>query len=215
MTFDPGDKITIEQGECHHAARACEFVRRLDSCQADLKFSPVIIEGNLIDPNPDAIPEAVMMTAVEKAIEKELQSFVSANAALFELHRKWPVIYQLNVVFPGHTRSWIIDFSRQSLQVQAGESALANMTTYITGSSLYGIITGTRGWDYAMLGSFCRRFQRLYTVTSSGVLRGGVGSQVSDPLELLYPYQQVLEKVLDRQVNAWLPASGKLQAVAS
>jgi hypothetical protein len=91
---------------------------------------------------------------------------------------------------------------RNSLRVFPGGNSLANLFALITASSLHGMTTGTREWDYALLGGFCRNFHKLYSITTAGIVRAD-WMETADPLRLLLPYQEIFEKVLDYEVQKW------------
>jgi hypothetical protein len=199
---DPGDVITARGGTCRLISHGCEFVRRLDGARSILDFSPVTTNGTLIDENPDGVDEETMESKIIAAVENDLVTMLREKSSQFLEHRKWGVIYQLEVVLPNNRLNWVIDFSRPELQVVPGRSPLANTFTYITGSSLYGLITRTRGWDYGMLGGYYRNFKSLYSVSPMGIVRAD-NINNSDPLHALFPYQEVLTSILDREVELW------------
>jgi hypothetical protein len=53
-----------------------------------------------------------------------------------------------------------------------------------------------------MIGGYYRRFSKIYTVTGFGLVRPESGLIV-DPLELQFPYRQILSAFLLREVERW------------
>jgi hypothetical protein len=205
FALEPGDVLLLEEHECRTLASGCDFVKRT-GFSADLSFSPVNLQSRLEDDNPDGISSGELESTVHDIMESHLPDFIRKNENAFRLHHKAQVIYQLEVVFPAKTMQWNIDFRSDQPAVSAGHNSLANVFTSITSSSLHGIVSGARGWDYALLGGYCRNFHKLYSVTLEGILRAD-WFDLPDPLRLVYPYQQIFEKVLDRELERWsMPA---------
>lgn len=199
---DPGDRITLKHGEYHHQEGGCDFVARLETDRISLNFAPVTAEPQLRDENLDHVPEHQLEAAATKTIEIELAEFVRAKHRLFVEHQRWKVIWQIEVVLPSRTLAWVVDFVQTIPQISKGHSPLANSFAYITASSLHGLVNRTRGWDYAYLGGYYRSFEKIYSVSPCGLIRRGEGS-LSDPLALMYPYNDILTSILDREVEKW------------
>lgn len=201
FALEPGDVLTIENRECRASSSGSEFVKRT-GYYADLSFSPVVVPATLEDDNPDGIPESELESTVRDIVQGQLSEFIRKSGNAFLVHRRIPVIYQLEVVLPNNSLQFHIDFSAAQPQVSLGRNPLANFFTYITASTLHGIIAGTRGWDYALLGGYCRTWHNLYSVTP-GSISPANWFEISDPLRLLYPYQDIFMKVLDAEVQRW------------
>jgi UDP-MurNAc hydroxylase len=202
-SLDPGDKFQIHNGISKHEAGVSDFVRRLgDGNRALLDFSPVTAGGPLVDDNPEGVPEQELQATVVHAIEERLATCLHLNSAHFDTNRLWKVIYQLQVVLPSNQLLWNIDFSGNEPRLQRGRNPLANVFTIMTGSSIHALSNGTRGWDYAILGGYCRRFQKLYSAGSHGILAGHEAGIV-DPLDMTFPFQECAERFLDNEVKRW------------
>ena len=201
FALEPADVLTIEKGECDVILAGSDFVKRT-GYSADLSFAPVTVQAPLEDDNPDGVSGEELESTVRDIVESRLPDFIRKNDNAFLVHRKNEVIYQLEVVLPEKSLQWNIDFRASQPQVSPGSNPLANLFTLITASSLHGIISGARGWDYALLGSYCRSFHKLYSVTTAGILRAD-WLDIPDPLRLLYPYQEIFVKVLDHEVQRW------------
>jgi UDP-MurNAc hydroxylase len=214
-TFDPGDKFHIEKGVVRHETRASDFVIQTgDGDRTLFDFSPVTAGGPLVDDNPDGVPESELTTTVVHAIEERLATCLRLNSTHFKVNRLWKVVYQLNVVLPNTQLQWSIDFSGSEPRLERGHNPLANVCTTMTGSSIHGLSNGTRGWDFAILGSYCRRFQKLYSTGSHGVLPGQEAGIV-DPLDMIFPFQECAERFLDNEVVRWSQAPAEVLAVCA
>ena len=210
--LDPGDVVSLENHECRVISAGSNFVK-LTGYRADISFSPVVLRAALIDDNPNEVSTEQLESTVKKITEVDLPDFMTGNRNAFLIHGKAGAIYQLEVVFPHKSLQWHIDFRASIPKVSAGCNPLANLFTYITASSLDGIASGTRGWDYALLGGYCRTFQKLYSITTAGMLVPNP-FETPDPLRLLYPYQDVFMKVLDGELQRWNKALEMTTAVA-
>jgi hypothetical protein len=201
FALEPADVLKIEKGECEVISAGSNFVKRT-GYSADLTFAPVTVQAPLEDENPDEVSAAELEATVREIVESRLSDFIRKNENAFLVHRKNKVIYELEVVFQEKSLHWNIDFSALQPQVTPGRNSLANLFALITASSLHGMIAGARGWDYALLGGFCRNFHKLYSVTTAGIVRAD-WIETADPLRLLLPYQEIFEKVLDHEVQKW------------
>lgn len=203
--LDPGDVLTFNKGEFSHQVGGCAFVKKLSGDREELDFSPVTAGHNLRDQLlPDVSPESVRDTICEEA-ETHLISFIKEHPALFKEHYRWKVIYQLSVVFPEGCRKWSFDFSEAEVRLGRGRHPLSNFCAYITASSFYGLLAGIHSWDYAMMGGYYRRFNKVYAVTPYGLARPE-STLLRDPLELLIPYRKILENCLLRETLKWTEA---------
>lgn len=203
ITFDPGDQIHLQDCVSTHEPGGSDFVRQTgEGDRTLLDFSPVTAGGSLIDDNPAGVSDAELEATVIDAIEKRLAGILLHSPQLFAVNHRWKVVYGLTVVLPNALLGWTIDFSDDIPFLSRGRNALTNVVTMITGSSLHGLVHGTKGWDYAILGSYCRRFQKLYSVTENGVV-SRQQSGITDPLEAIFPFQECAERFLDNEVKRW------------
>jgi len=200
--FDPGDVITVSQGSCERGGDRCPFVKPLGGDQEALSFSPVTLDGRLIDENPDHVGEEEMECAITMMLEAELSELLEAKRALLKEHIAWGIIYQLEVTLPGKKLNWFVDFNQSRLYFKQGRHPLANVFACMTGSGLYGLITRSKGWDYSILGGYFRSFRAAYEVTPRGILCPSK-SDIPDPLQILFPYREILVSILDREVEKW------------
>jgi UDP-MurNAc hydroxylase len=201
--LDPGDSVVVRHATVERIAGGCSFVRRTNATPVSLAFRPVTTDTSIIDDNLDAVPEPDLEANTIRAIENDLTRYIAEHPGEFEPHRRWQVIYQVEVVLPSGSQAWTIDFRQQETVAARGPNPLANVFAYITGSALYALGAATRGWDFAELGGYYRRYEKLYAVTPYGLVRGD--EPIADPLELLYPYHDLFRRVLDRELQRWLP----------
>jgi hypothetical protein len=200
---DPGDTVMVTSAGSHHKRGACEFVKGTRSDPSFLTFSPVEVDARIYDENPDGVGKDELESTAIRAVETDLANFLREKPIHFLDHHRWKVIYQLQVISPEDRLFWVIDFSGSTPTVVRGQSALANVTTYITASALYGLSTRTRGWDYAYLGGYYRSFRNAYSATRLGIVRPEKSSLLADPLEFVYPSEEILRCVLDLEIRKW------------
>ncbi|WP_019503699.1 MBL fold metallo-hydrolase [Pleurocapsa sp. PCC 7319] len=207
FTFEPGDIITIDRGECTHLTQSSDFVRMVEDDRELLDFCPVNVDSRLIDDNLDGHDLHEMKKAIKQEVCLSLTQFFNQNQdSLFLEYCHWQVIYQLEVVFPDGSQIWHFDFSEKQIQCRVGRNPLANLFNAITASSLYGIMQGTKGWDYAYLGGFYRSFHKLYQATPYGIVKSiNESSNFSfpQPLYAKFPYDRVYERVRNYETKKW------------
>ncbi|MGL6338909.1 MAG: MBL fold metallo-hydrolase [Waterburya sp.] len=206
FAFDPGDVITFQQGECIHLPQSSGFVEMIEDDLASLSFCPVNFDSRLVDPNLDPDHPDQIRTAIKQEVCVNLPQFFNQNQkSLFLEYYHWQVIYQLEVVFPDGSQTWHFDFSEEQIKCREGRNPLANVFTSISASSFYGILQGTKGWDYADMGGFCRTFHKIYQATPYGIVRFNQGSDVQfqEPLKIKFPYKEVYEKVRNYEIKKW------------
>ncbi|NEO02229.1 MAG: hypothetical protein F6K50_44775 [Moorea sp. SIO3I7] len=58
--FNPGDVVTVKNGEVTYLKQRSSFVQMLEDDQQDLRFSPVNIGDQLIDDNSDTARFSLM-----------------------------------------------------------------------------------------------------------------------------------------------------------
>lgn len=202
LALDPGDVLAFQNGECQAQVGASPFVRNLGGDREELDFFPVLAGGEMRDDTEPPVAAEVLREALSEEIETRLLPFIKDHATLFAEHYRWQVVYQLSVVFPDGVERWSFDFSAATVQLRKGRDPLANLHTLMTASSLYGLLTAALGWDYAMLGGYYRRFNKVYAITEFGLARPESGL-LQDPLELRFPYRKVLDNVLLKEVERW------------
>lgn len=203
FTLDPGDIFKLENGEYSHLKGECKFVNKISDQREDLDFSPVLVGNPIVDNNPDNYDLNDMKAVICEEISVNLVEFIRKNRNfLFIEHCRWQVIYQLEIVFPDGSKIWNFDFSAHNIQAETGRNPLANVFTYITASSFYGIIKHLKGWDYANLGGYYRRFEKLYLPTPQGIIKPDEEA-ISDPLSFRFPYPKILKQILDNEIAQW------------
>ncbi|MCU1267471.1 MAG: hypothetical protein JWM21_3789 [Acidobacteria bacterium] len=203
LTLDPGDVLQLNNGRPKSYPGSSKFVKMLRDDRDELDFLPVKIGDDLVDHNPDSEPLEDIRNTIFEELEAKLPAFLDQHRDAFSEHRRWSVIYQLEVVFPDGSQKWFIDFSEETPKVHPGRNPQANVFALITASGLYALITGKKGWDYVMLGGYYRRYNKIYEVTPLGILQPEA-SLLIDLLELRFPYLQLLESFLSRETEKWL-----------
>ena len=208
--LDPGDVLTFSNGEFTHLKGKCKFVNKIADHREDLDFSPVRVGNEMIDGNPDNYNLEDMKEAICEEVSVNLPQFITKNRDfLFIEHCRWKAIYQLEIVFSDGSKIWNFDFSETDIQAQEGRNPLANLFTYMTASSFYGILKRLKGWDYAHLGGYYRRFQKLYVPTAQGIMKPDEEDRISDPLAFRFPYREILKSVLQNEIAQWTHENGK------
>ncbi|ACC81672.1 conserved hypothetical protein [Nostoc punctiforme PCC 73102] len=206
FSFDPGDVITLNNGEVSHSPQKSTFVKKLADDSDSLYFSPVNTDSKLIDDNPEGYDIEQMKSVIEEEICIHLTKFFNDKKdSLFMEYGYWKAIYQLEVIFPTHSEAWYFDFSEHSIQCRRGKNPLANVFTLIAASSFYGLLKGIKGWDYANFGGYYRCFNKVYQATLYGIIRPFDDSNqgIPDPLSLKFPYKEVYERVRFYEIEKW------------
>ncbi|ACC81673.1 MBL fold metallo-hydrolase [Nostoc punctiforme] len=206
FSFDPGDVITLNNGEVSHSPQKSTFVKKLADDSDSLYFSPVNTDSKLIDDNPEDYDIEQMKSVIEEEICVHLTKFFNdkKDSLLMDYHY-WKAIYQLEVVFPDCSEVWYFDFSEHSIQCQKGKNSLANVFSSIAASSFYGLLKGMKGWDWANMGGYYRCFHKVYQATPYGIIKPLDGSNeiVPDPLSLKFPYKEVYEQIRFYEIEKW------------
>ncbi|MEH1770620.1 MBL fold metallo-hydrolase [Nostoc sp.] len=206
FSFDPGDVITLNNGEVSYSSQKSTFVKKLADDRDSLYFSPVNIDSKLIDDNPEGYDIEEMRSVIEEEVCVHLtQFFNDKKDSLFMEYRYWQVIYQLEVVFPEDSEAWYFNFGKYPIQCQRGKNPLANVFNSIAASSFYGLLKGIKGWDWASMGGYYRCFQKVYQATSYGIIKPLDSSKerVPDPLRLKFPYNQIYEQIRFYEIEKW------------
>lgn len=203
FTLDPGDILVLNKGNLKQLKQMCNFVKILADDTDILDFSPVKVGNDIIDENLDHYNiHEMRKTITEKICFDMPEKFREAKNSLFKEHFQWKVIYQLEIVFPDFCSKWFFDFSQENVQAQVGRNPLANLYTYITASSLYGILKKLKGWDYALLGGYYRTFQKLYLATAQGINKPD-NAKIVEPLLLIFSTEETLESILNIEIEKW------------
>lgn len=203
FALDPGDVLNFQNGEFNYMPASSEFVKKLEDNRDELYFSPVNVESNLIDDNVDNYNIEEVRKTIEEEVCINLSQFFTDNKnSLFIEHCRWQVIYQLEVIFPDCVEQWYFDFTEKIIQAKPGKHSLANFFTTISASSLYGFIEGIKGWDYAHMGGYYRSFKKIYVPTTHGIAQPHK-TQIKEPLDFRFPYQDIYEKVRHHEIEQW------------
>ncbi len=211
--FDPGDTVTLTEETCIHTSASCDYAFMIKNDRECLDFSPVTAGNPLIDPNPEQYVQQNLEDAITAAVEKSLTEFINQNLqTLFVSHRHWQVIYQLDIIFPEGRYRWAIDFAQGSIQAVTGRDPLANLFTYITATSFFSLINKKKEWDYLWCSGDYRTFQKIYRMTSHGILFPESG-EIMDPLQLQYPANFAAGENLNSELARWSNPEVDQQAV--
>lgn len=191
--MDPGDVLEFGAAGFRLDAGGASFVRRLPEARVSLDYRPVDFDGRLVDGSCAPDEAAAIRASVERVMDVELPRFLEeADATCWRLHQQHGVVQQLEVVFPDERLSWCIDFTASPPRMARGASSLATVHSLVTASVLHGIASGTRTWDYAIMGGFYRRF-----------LTFEPQAPLSDPLRLRFPSGQAQASVIEAEVARW------------
>jgi hypothetical protein len=194
FSFDPGDTLEIRDGVTAWTCKGSPYLRRQDDGRALLDFSPVDLSNSMKSQSMPDFDEAHIQSALERLRE------TLAGAERFSEHRRWQVIYQLEIIFPNKVEQWHVDFA-DSTELSEGRHPRANFISKITAAALTGLATSMRGWDYCMLGGYFRTFHRIFLATPNGMLRPQ--EALSDPLAMAFPYEATFRAVLDLELQRW------------
>jgi hypothetical protein len=208
FALDPGDILTFNDGEFRHFPGMCDYARKVRDDNTSLEFSPVKIGNDLKDDNPENLDIELMKQVIEEDLLYRWVEFINKNhESKFREHRKWKLMYQLEITFPDGCQKWVFDFSEDKIKPYKGYNPLTNYFSYITASSLYGLIKGTLGMDYTMAGGYYRTYQKVYSVTPFGIIYPeSVGQVIADPLQLKFSeLEQNPEsnRVLELEIEKW------------
>ncbi len=204
FTLDPGDILTFDKGDYHYLAGSCEFAKKVVDDRECIDFSPVHVGVELVDPNPENYDLELMRQVLYEEICLNLPQFITENrTSIFNEHCRWQAIYQLEVVFPDGSQKWYIDFSQEMIQAQEGRNPLANLFTYITGSSFYSLIQKKRDWDYLICSGEYRSFHKVYSLTRLGIIYPD-NSTIQDPIGFKFPSEYIAGTNVKTEVKKWL-----------
>ncbi|NEO11625.1 MULTISPECIES: MBL fold metallo-hydrolase [unclassified Moorena] len=207
--FNPGDVVTLKNGDVSYMKQKSSFVQMVEDDRYDLRFSPTNTGDCLIDDNSDNYDLEEMKQTIRSEICCNFPKFIKDKQdSLFLEYCHWNLIYQLEIVFPDETQQYYFDFSEKNIECHTGYNPLAHVFTSIAASNFYGMSKGIKGWDSAHMGGYYRNFQKLYLPTPYGIIKPievnqENSSQVKDPLDLRFPYEEIFEKVRQYEVQKW------------
>ena len=216
FALDPGDVLTINKDKFSKSEGNCLFINKLEESREGLDFSPVNIGNNLIDDNPDNYDIDDMRKAIEEEVCLNLPRLIMEQKdSTFIEHFRWQITYQLEIIFPDYICKWHFDFSGNNIQAYQGRNPLANLVTVITASSFYGFIKRIKSWDYVHIGGYYRSFEKIYLATMHGIIKPEKPGNMQDPIELMFPYNELFQQVRQQEIEMWkqptedLPISNK------
>lgn len=188
FALNPGDTVSLNEGNYHYIPANCHYAEMVLDDRHCLDYAPVKAGNPLLDVNPEAIDLNVLHHDIEKAIETKLTEFIRTyHQRMFLIHRRWQIIYQLEVSFPDTHRHWFIDFSRDPLQIVEARNPLAGLFAYITASSFYSILQNRRGLDFLWCSGDYRSFQKVYLMTNEGIISPNAG-EINEPLLIYFSH---------------------------
>ncbi len=202
--LDPGDTLTIEDGKYHHLSGISPYVKKVVDDREFLDFCPVKIGANMVDCNPEKYDLESMRQVIHEEISANLPKFIQEHIeSLFSEHRRWNVIYQLEVVFPDGSQKWYIDFNENPIKAVVGRNPLANLFTYMTASGFYSLIQKNRDWDYLVCGGEYRIFHKVYAINRLGII-SAENSPIKDPIELKFPSHYIAGNNVYGELEKWI-----------
>ncbi len=203
FALDPGDILAFKNGEFSYLKEMCQFVKKVEDNRESLDFYPVKVGADLIDDNPDNYNLNEMREAIEEEVYINLSKFIQEKKdSLFLEHCRWNVIYQLEVIFPDSSYKWSFDFSEENIQARLGRNPFANLFISITASSFYGLLKRVKGWDYAYMSGYYRRFQKIYIATPHGIIKPSE-AEIEDPLVFRFPHKDIFDIIRHQEVEKW------------
>lgn len=201
--FNPGDFVEFNQREFQYIPGGCDYVQMIEDDKDYIDFSPVNCGNNLVDNNPDNYDIQLMENYLDRIISIDLANFINNHKhSLFKEYIRWQVIYQLEVVFPHNSQKWSFNFDQNEIKAQKVRNPLANLFSYITASSLYGLLHKIKGWNYVDVGGYHRHFNKIYQTTPLGlVLPQYIDFQ--DPLAMYFADDNVDLIIRDLEIAQW------------
>lgn len=209
FALDPGDTLDFYRNSYNYKSASCEYVNKLKDDRESIIFSPVK-SGNKL---ADFVCQGQTIEDIKKTIEEEIfinfPKFIKNNLVeLFLEHRKWKVVYQLEIVFVNNKVSqYFIDFSENEIIAQQGFNPLANFFSYMTASTLCGRLKGIVGPEYTMDSGCYRSYHKIYSIHSLGfIYPTAMNISLEDPLlvRLSNIFQDKKSNpVLDRAIEKW------------
>lgn len=201
--LEPSDTVEFNHNQFVYTPSGCEFVKKIKDDREELDFSPVNVGNSLVDDNLDNYDLLEMEEAIAHKIEIDLTKLIQEQQdKIFLEHKRWNVIYQLEVVFPNGVQKWYCDFSQKSLKMEKGRNPLANLLSYTTASGFYSLIQKIKGWDYMGLGGYHRGYNKIYQVMPLGLVLPHY-IQFPDPFSILFSEEDLEIIMRDREIEQW------------
>ncbi|HET9955754.1 MAG TPA: MBL fold metallo-hydrolase [Polyangiaceae bacterium] len=212
LTLDPGDALTLGPQLVSVEKGLLPYCRTLEPYDdRELAFRPFELGFEVKETRGSGFKRAECFEAVDAFFEQSLLDCVRDRARKFDLHHRFQVIREYEVVFHGGDRAhWVLDFSGPRCELRRGGDPLATAHTVLPASLLVGLIAGTITWDYAVLSAELRRYDQTYLSNPGGVSRPRPGA-LFDPLVLVFGTQRAKEYALalalERVQKDWQEAS--------
>lgn len=204
FTLDPGDTLTINQGDYQLSPGDCDYVKTIVDDRECLEFAPIKIGAKLVEHHRENHTLEFIQEQIHQQIESELPEFITKyRNSLFLEHRHWQVIYQLEVIFADGSEKWYIDFSQENIKAVKGRNPLANLYSCITAACLSALIEKKRDWDYLMCSGEYRTFHKIYAVARQGII-AAESSVPKDPLELRFPSAYIAGNNVYAELPKWI-----------
>jgi L-ascorbate metabolism protein UlaG (beta-lactamase superfamily) len=201
---NPGDIVDVHGPDATLEVAASPFVRTVRDDPAETAFDPTSCVPELSDQNPHAYGEEQMSRTIRGFLDDGLRCALERSRQRGRLARQYQrlgIVYQLDVVFPSHTRSWSIDFSRDLSLTEAATPG-AGIRSRIAASLLADLILGRCSVGYVFGVGGYRFWQRVYTLGPTGAYRWKPASQPSvvDPLWMALDAEALFKQSVDRDI---------------
>ncbi len=202
LALEPGDVLALGRDGVARSAAASPFVERVARPSAAQRFCPVSFDGRLVDDDPFGFGRARVEAVVAGELGGGLERFVREHLhTLFRDHARWCVRYALHVVFPDRCERLVLDLDASGVSRVTDDGGPApNYQTWITASALCGLATARVSWDAVAFGGRYRSSSHVYRATPHGLVRP-THSNLNDPLFLRFPEDELLDRVIDREVD--------------
>ena len=211
FTLDPGDVFIIEQEGLQHLPGSSDCAVTLEDDRHLIDFAPVKVNNELVDSNPKGYPLEVLKDAIAEEVEHNLPQFIQDNQdSIFQTYADWPVIYQLEIMFPDGSQTWCFDFSQSVVSASRGRNPLANCFAYITASSLYSLMQQHRDWDYLMCSGEYRAFHKVYSISRLGIIPAHA-SAIRDPIQAKFSSDYIAHGNIEVEIEGIIGRHGQPQ----
>ena len=193
FAFDPGDALEMKNATVRHISSDSHFVTSAPRDPFMLEFRPSTAQRPLTSC-------ARLLTGAEQQLvsdfcEQTLPRYIDEHPILYTSHRKWGVIYQLEVAYSDNSEYWSVDFSDKSPTWRQEHNPAANLFCGVTASGLVSILDGTHTWDGLYLSGEFYQHHRIYGVWRNGVVLP-VNLDVANPLIDMFPADDVFERMI-------------------
>ncbi|NET33065.1 MAG: MBL fold metallo-hydrolase [Cyanothece sp. SIO1E1] len=213
FALDPGDSLAFDQASFNYCSGQSNYAKMLEDDRHLIDFAPVKIGNELVDSNPEKYDVEVMRQAIFEEVELNLPTFIQKHqSSTFYFYADWPVIYQLEVIFPDGCQKWSFDFSQPTVKAQPGRNPLANLFAYITASSFYGLMCKRRDWDYLMCSGEYRAFHKIYSIHRLGIIPAH-SQTLKDPVEVKFSSEYVAAGNVQSEVERVLVAQEETETL--